>query len=66
MKQIWRSVGMAGVMMWAAGCGGPPPGEPVTVASLAERLSDPLWLARLDQEDTRLHASSDPTGGNDD
>lgn len=66
LKQIWRGIGMAGLAALLYGCGGPPSGDPVTVATLAERLSDPLWLARLDQEDTRLHTSSDPTGGNDD
>jgi len=66
MKQIWR---MLGTMVWlgaAAGCGPHPAGEGVTVASLAERLADPLWLARLDQPDTRLHSSYDRTGGNND
>lgn len=49
-----------------AGCGGRPAGDAVTVASLAERLADPLWLARLDQSDTKMHSSYDRTGGNDD
>lgn len=66
MKQIWRRVWLAGVLGAVAGCGGPPAGNPVTVASLAERLADPLWLARLDQPDTRIHTSYDRTGGNDD
>ena len=66
MKQKWRILAAAGLAGILAGCGGPPPGEPVTVAALAERLADPLWLARLDQPDTRMHTSHDRTGGNDD
>ena len=66
MKRIWRTMGWAGLMMAAAGCAPRPAGEPVTVAALAERLADPLWLARLDQPDTRMHTSYDRTGGNDD
>jgi hypothetical protein len=66
MKQIWRWMGMVGLLGLGAGCGGAPQGEPVTVARLAERLVDPLWLARLDQEDTRIHTSYDRTGGNND
>jgi hypothetical protein len=66
MKQIWRVL-LAWLLAWSgAGCGGRPVGEPATVASLAERLSDPLWLARLDQPDTQMHTSYDRTGGNDD
>lgn len=66
MKRIWRTMGWAGLMMAAAGCAPRLVGEPVTVAALAERLADPLWLARLDQPDTRMHTSYDRTGGNDD
>ena len=69
MKHIWQwmgKAGLAGALGLAAGCGGTPRGEPVTVASLAERLADPLWLARLDQEDTRIHTSYDRTGANED
>ena len=67
MKQFCRSLCWAGLLAaLAAGCGGPPPGAPATVASLAERLADPLWLARLDQPDTRMHTSYDRTGGNND
>ena len=66
MKQIWRILLAAGLGGVAAGCGGGPAGEPATVASLAERLADPLWLARLDQPDTTMHTSHDRTGGNDD
>lgn len=65
MKQIWRWAWI-GLMAGMTGCGGRPAGEPVTVASLAERLADPLWLARLDQEDTRIHTSYDRTGKNED
>ncbi len=46
----------------AAGCGR----EAVTVASEAERLADPLAIARLDGRDTVMHSSYDRTGGNDD
>ena len=66
MKQIWRTMGLAGLVAAAAGCGPRPAGEPVTVAALAERLADPTWLARLDQPDVRMHTSYDRTGGNDD
>ena len=66
MKQIWRILLAAGLLGALAGCGGAPRGEPVTVAALAERLGDPLWLARLDQPDTKMHTSVDRTGGNDD
>ena len=67
MKQIWRTMGMAaGLAAAAAGCGPRPAGEPVTTAALAARLAEPLWLARLDQPDTRMHTSYDRTGGNDD
>ncbi|MFY9284361.1 MAG: hypothetical protein WAO56_09660, partial [Miniphocaeibacter sp.] len=66
MKQIWRLGWMIFAVCLAGGCGRAPSGEPVTVASLTERLTDPLWLARLDQPDTRLHSSYDRTGGNDD
>ena len=66
MKQIWRSLWLAGLLGVLAGCGGRPAGEATTVASLAERLVDPSWLARLDQPDTRMHTSYDRTGGNDD
>ncbi len=66
MKQIWRILLAAGGLGVWAGCGGPPPGEPATVVSLAERLADPLWLARLDQPDTTMHTSYDRTGGNND
>lgn len=66
MKQIWRCLWLAGWAGALAGCGGRPAGEAATVASLAERLGDPTWLARLDQPDTRMHTSYDRTGGNDD
>ena len=66
MKQIWRILLAAGLLGVLAGCGGAPRGAPVTVAALAERLGDPLWLARLDQPDTRMHTSYDRTGGNND
>ncbi len=67
MKQKWRSGLAAGLLVVAGGCGQErPAGEAVTVASLAERLADPLALARLDQEDTRLHSTYDRTGGNND
>jgi hypothetical protein len=66
MKQIWQ-IPVVVFLSWAVGgCGGRPAGEPVTVAALAERLADPLWLARLDQPDTKLHSSYDRTGGNTD
>jgi len=65
MKQIWRFLGVI-FLLAAAGCSPAPTGDPVTVASLAERLIDPLWLARLDQPDTILHSSVDRTGGNND
>jgi hypothetical protein len=65
MKQNWRIGWMVLLLGAGAGCGRPA-GEPVTVAGLAERLSESLWLARLDQEDTRLHSSYDRTGGNND
>lgn len=66
MKQIWR-IGLAAVLGGAAGgCGPRPAGEAVTVAALAQHLSDPLWLARLDQPDTKMHTSYDRTGGNND
>ena len=52
MKQIWR-IPIVIFLLWAVGgCSEAPTGEPVTVASLAERLADPLWLPRLDQPDT--------------
>ena len=57
----WMAVALATVL--AAGCG---KREAVTVASMAERLADPLELARLDGPDTVLHSSWDRTGGNDD
>ena len=67
MKQKWRSGLAAGLLVVAGGCGQErPAGEAVTVASLAERLADPLALARLDQEGTRLHSTYDRTGGNND
>ena len=66
MKQIWRWMAAALAAGGLAGCGGRPAGGPVTVASLAERLADPLELARLDAPDSRMHTSRDPTGGNDD
>lgn len=66
MKQIWRLAPAAVLIGVAAGCGGRPAGAPATVAALAERLADPLWLARLDQADTKLHSSYDRTGGNND
>ena len=66
MKQIWRALAAGLAAGLVSGCGSRPAGEPVTVASLMERLADPLWLARLDQEDTRLHSSFDRAGGNDD
>lgn len=67
MKQIlWILLAML-VAGMAVGCGERrPAGSPVTVATLAERLTDPLWLARLDQDDTRMHSSVDRTGGNND
>jgi hypothetical protein len=66
MKQIWRILAAAGLAGAAGGVRRGAGGEPVTVAALAERLADPLWLARLDQPDTRMHTSYDRTGGNDD
>ncbi len=66
MKQIWRVVWMSVLLGAAAGCGGRPAGEAVTVASLAERLADPLELARLDRSDTVMHTSYDRTGANND
>lgn len=66
MKQIWRILWAASLAGGLGGCGGHPAREATTVATLAERLSDPLWLARIDQEDTRLHSSYDRTGGNED
>lgn len=66
MKQIWRWGWLAGLAGVLAGCGGRSGGEAATVASLAERLADPSWLARLDQPDTAMHTSYDRTGGNDD
>ena len=66
MKHIWR-ISAAMALLWAAaGCGERPAGEALTVAALAERLANPLWLARLDQPDTKLHSSYDRTGGNND
>jgi len=66
MKQIWR-ISIVIFLLWAVGgCSEAPTREPVTVASLAERLTDPLWLPRLDQPDTRIHTSVDRTGGNND
>ena len=71
MKRVWNivraggwlgAVGIAAAL--AAGCGKEP--VPVTVASEAERLADPLSIARLDGRDTVLHSSWDRTGGNDD
>jgi len=66
MKQIWRIPCVIVLLAGMAGCSEAPTGEPTTVASLAERLIDPLWLARLDQPDTILHTSVDRTGGNND
>lgn len=66
MNQIWRILCVAGILGMAGGCGGRPAGEVTTVATLAERLADPLWLARLDQPDTKMHSSYDRTGGNND
>ena len=66
MKQIWRVVWMAVLWVAAAGCGERPAGEAVTVALLAERLADPLELARLDRPGTEMHSSYDRTGGNND
>ena len=73
MKACWyKCLGIVvvavGLLMGGglAGCGRRPAGEAVTVASLVERLTDPLWLARLDQEGTVLHSSADPTGLNND
>ena len=66
MKQIWRILSVALLLVAGAGCARRPAGETTTVATLAERLSDPLWLARLDQPDTKIHTSYDRTGGNDD
>lgn len=66
MKQIWRVAPAAVLIGLGGGCGGRPAGPPATVATLAERLADPLWLARLDQADTELHSSYDRTGGNND
>ncbi len=66
MKQKWRMGVAMALLGAAAGCGPRPAGEAATVASLAERLADPLWLARLDQPDTKMHTSYDRTGGNDD
>jgi len=66
MKQIWR-IPIVIFLLWVmGGCAEAPTGEPVTVASLAERLADPLWLPRLDQPDTRIHTSVDRSGGNND
>ena len=66
MKQIWQILGVLVIGGAVAGCGRAPEGPPVTVATLAERLVDPLWLARMDQPDTKLHSSYDRTGGNND
>lgn len=66
MTRNWRIWLAAGLLGWAAGCGRPPAGERVTVASLAEHLCDSLWLARLHQSDTQMHTSYDRTGGNND
>ena len=66
MKQIWRVAPVVVLIGLAGGCGGRPADAPATVANLAERLADPLWLARLDQADTKLHSSYDRTGGNND
>ena len=66
MKQIWRLGWLVLLGCLAGGCGRAPSGELVTVASLTAHLSDPLWLARLDQPDTKLHSSFDRTGGNED
>ena len=66
MKHFCMVVALAAVLSAAGGCGPRPAGEPVTVAVLAERLADPLWLARLDQPDSRLHSTYDRTGGNND
>lgn len=70
----WQSAlclaGMAGAFFLTA-CGrspqpiAPPP-SPVSLRSLAERLTDPGALAKLDVPPVRLFSSHDPTGGNDD
>lgn len=49
-----------------SGCRRAEENERVTVETLTARLHEPLWLARLDQPDSHLHSSFDPTGGNND
>ena len=66
MKQIWRVLFLAGLLGVWAGCGSRPAGEAITVSTLAERLADPLELARLDRPDTKMHSSYDRTGANND
>ncbi len=66
MKQIWRRMFWVGLLAGMAGCGSRPAGEAVTMATLAERLADPMGLARLDQPDTKMHSSYDRTGANND
>lgn len=62
-KMVWTGAGIAALgCVLAAGCGR----EAVTVASEAERLADPLSIARMDGRDTLMHSSYDRTGGNDD
>lgn len=62
-KMVWTGAGIAALgCVLATGCGR----EAVTVASEAERLADPLSIARLDGRDTLMHSSYDRTGGNDD
>ncbi|MBR4190323.1 MAG: DUF2961 domain-containing protein [Kiritimatiellae bacterium] len=61
-KLLFELLVVAGGMAFAAGCGR----APVSVATEAERLADPLSIARMDGRDTVMHSSWDRTGGNDD
>ena len=50
MKHFWRRLILTSLACAVAcgltGCGGRPGGAAVTVAGLAERLVDSMWLAR--------------------